>query len=942
MRRAAAREGLSMSKREMHFSISVGVVFAAIAVVAFQGCGGDPSSAEGSGKLQQGVTLAAAATLPLSDPLPCGAWSYAAVANSSNIILNAATIIDSYQSSLGAYGGSNTGGNAIVQAATTITTNGGTVHGSLRANTGSGFGIVPVRAGALNLPLGSSTPGALNINNANQSITLSPGDYVAANINVNFPGAINVSPAGQVRIWVTGTLNLGGNENSNGVPRNLAFLVTSSGTVNVNSGGSLYGMVYAPTSVVNVNSKIFGSVIAKGLSVVNSGGAIHFDSASTCTQLGATPTPAGPSPLPAPPADPGCYIGTANGWLSVPCKDPSAYLHNFKRFDVSKDGLVASAVGATPVPKLVFGQVETTVTKIASELDDSAPNYPGWSIQANTNGFSCGTGANCIVQFVTCADGVYGNTAVCIESWQYPAGGALPLITNRCVGADGLPFDGGLGFRVTTRKGQLQPGDFANVAGYTYTTNGQPMVGMVSQFSWVADQDVVPSSETALPNRIPGLYSVVVPDSYGLAQGWNRVTGTLMGMENSSNAVFSQAEVLTRVATSNCAGDVSASGPTCPTASALAANDVQFTTSGGYIYTVETNNLTSTVASPDVTFPNRNLAVTSFLSTTNTPTGSTTGACLPGEQSHLYMRDNEGDTGGTPSNVGGVPFWESPDIFVVPQGAPNPTVFDTPADVQVTAGQQYNVWLRVHNEFGCDSVKSPVTVFIDGADPDMGFANWSAVTPGADLGNYITFNGTNPIAPAYGVGMIGPFPWKPTGTGHKCLLASISAGNELIPPASASAPVLPPAYSWNQIAQRNLQIGSTCAYNITMPSSGSANLLLGISVTPATPAPGAAGGPLISLVIGDPGGVWSAEWQGVPGATVSSDGTNTTVVLTSGHVALPSVFLDHSPTVTINATSPGTAPTVDVSAMLTEPYTGSILLLNGGSCVGTQVISEGG
>lgn len=56
--------------------------------------------------------------------------------------------------------------------------------------------------------------------------------------NVNAPGAINVSPAGEVRIWVTGSLNPGGNLNLNGIPKNLAFLVTSSGWVNI--GGDVH------------------------------------------------------------------------------------------------------------------------------------------------------------------------------------------------------------------------------------------------------------------------------------------------------------------------------------------------------------------------------------------------------------------------------------------------------------------------------------------------------------------------------------------------------------------------------------------------------------------------------------------------------------------------------------------------------------------------------
>jgi len=217
-----------------------------------------------------------------ADPVPCAAWADAVVGNTGNVTVNAGTLVDSYQSSLGAYGGTNVGSAAVVQAGTTITNNGGVIHGTQKQHAPAGFSVIPVPSGAKNLPLGSPTPGALNINTAAQSITLAPGNYVAASVNVSAPGAINVSPAGPVRIWVTGSLNLGGNLNLHGVPRNLAFLVTSSGGVNINGGGgALYGMVYAPSSSVLVNAPVFGSVIGSSVAL-NSGAAVHFDQSSTC------------------------------------------------------------------------------------------------------------------------------------------------------------------------------------------------------------------------------------------------------------------------------------------------------------------------------------------------------------------------------------------------------------------------------------------------------------------------------------------------------------------------------------------------------------------------------------------------------------------------------------------------------------------------------------
>jgi hypothetical protein len=236
-----------------------------------------PGDDDATATVHAAVTAAAAA-----DPVPCAAWADAIIGNTSNVIVGARTLVDSYQSSLGAYGGSNVGSAAVVQAATTITNNGGVIHGTLKQHAPAGLAVVPVPAGATNLPLGAHTPGSLNISSAAQSITLAPGNYVAVNVNVAAPGAINVSPAGQVRIWVTGSLNLGGNENARGIPKNLAFLVTSAGFVNINGGGQLFGMVYAPTSGLSVNSPVFGTVVGSSVTL-NSGAAVHFDASSVCS-----------------------------------------------------------------------------------------------------------------------------------------------------------------------------------------------------------------------------------------------------------------------------------------------------------------------------------------------------------------------------------------------------------------------------------------------------------------------------------------------------------------------------------------------------------------------------------------------------------------------------------------------------------------------------------
>ena len=65
----------------------------------------------------------------------------------------------------------------------------------------------------------------------------------------------------------------------------------------------------------------------------------------------------------------------------------------------------------------------------------------------------------------------------------------------------------------------------------------------------------------------------------------------------------------------------------------------------------------------------------------------------------------------------------------------------------------------------------PINVYIDAADPNVGFANWQGVTPSAATGAYDSYGsaGTT-IVNAFSSAIIGPFPWSPGAGGHKCLL----------------------------------------------------------------------------------------------------------------------------------------------------------------------------
>jgi hypothetical protein len=312
---------------------------------------------------------------------------------------------------------------------------------------------------------------------------------------------------------------------------------------------------------------------------------------------------------------------------------------------------------------------------------------------------------------------------------------------------------------------------------------------------------------------------------------------------------------------------------------------------------------------------------------------------LAGEGDHVFIKDNPGDNGGIPSNSGNASFWESPDIFLLPTGAPSPGISDVAVNFVVTPGQAYDLYLRLNNDAGCTDV-SGIKVLID-ADVflEMGLAQWMAVTPGADSGQYQNTAGT---VPAFGRAIVGPFSWMvPENTlpGDRCLLAAIAAGNQATP-----AFPLGPAYKSNQIAQRNLHVagGSTCDYTISGYYGGaSANLLIGISVFPPDSIPGSTS---VSLTFDDNASddwynAWHAQQNRLPAGTIvvtQQGGNKTVVTLGTSNIALDTVAVaaSSSPHVSVAITSSSASPepSVAISTLLTNPQTGGIAVQNGGSC----------
>jgi hypothetical protein len=191
-------------------------------------------------------------------------------------MINGSSLIDSYHSSVGPYGGSNITADASIQAGGSITVNaGGVVYGQEISNT-------PPNLTALPTPSYSFTNlGSLLVSDG-QTVSLQAGDYGASSITVNQGGTIK-GIGGQVRIWFNGNLIQSGQiYPDSGKPGDLWLIGPSqSTTVALNGGCSTTAVIYAPVATVQVNATMIGAVACSTITF-NSGSALHFDEDMLC------------------------------------------------------------------------------------------------------------------------------------------------------------------------------------------------------------------------------------------------------------------------------------------------------------------------------------------------------------------------------------------------------------------------------------------------------------------------------------------------------------------------------------------------------------------------------------------------------------------------------------------------------------------------------------
>jgi hypothetical protein len=585
-----------------------------------------------------------------------------------------------------------------------------------------------------------------------------------------------------------------------------------------------------------------------------------------------------PRSLPAPPKDIGCYVWIPGGWTAVACTPTAQMDPRFLYPYVVPEPTVQSVpVAGTTIP-FHFGQIDATIVTYTPTEQSLATNNT-LTLQLNTNHFDGIGGHNYEYQFVLATIGqpigqiryAQGN-AICISPVDrtvacqgYEAG--APCLNNAGYHVDDWCVGGRTDFTPTigSLRG-FQAFDFATLAVSTFTDNGVAKIGLVAQFSWFD-----PNNDETSNGDGKGLYAAVTTDDFGLGLpgNWTEISGTLLGAGNGAQAVFAApSSVLTRTLAGSCV--IPGTGPfpgidwpgACPNGS---TSFLPYTQNVMDALTVESNNL-SLVSDPSLLVSYEpDLVFTEYLEATD-------GTCQP-DSGLAYVKDSAEDTGVIPTNTGGQPFWESPDILFALPGE-NVDENTTASGSLLSFGATYNFWVRVHNDLGCSDAKGvKAKLFV--ANPSGLMQEWNPITNGYSVGPGQPSGGIT--VPARQARTIGPFTWTaPQGTGtlHRCLLAAIESDNQGAPDAGNAQ--LPEAYMSNQVAQRNVQF-EDCSWQL--PSTQPGKVKITLTVNGAQPQLAGSAND-IRVVFDDPNGAWNTGWNPPPSNSYTSnyDGNGKTTV----------------------------------------------------------------
>ncbi|MFH0984986.1 MAG: hypothetical protein V1882_05560 [Candidatus Omnitrophota bacterium] len=243
----------------------------------------------------------------IETPIPAGALFEYGIYATNSINLSGSTF-DSYNSSLGAYGGSNISEDGAVAGDTTaaggIALSSTTVRGDAAVDENGNPNTVITQTNSIitgttgNLPagwtLGAPTPMAelptppteVDLSNVTSSRTLNAGTYHCSSIGISGSKG-KIVTNGAVQIYVDGAVSVTGigTTVTDNKPGNLHIYVTGSSNVMLRGNGSFYGGIYAPNSDVTFQTSnsgkggtFFGAVVSKTFSTWGGGApAFHFD-----------------------------------------------------------------------------------------------------------------------------------------------------------------------------------------------------------------------------------------------------------------------------------------------------------------------------------------------------------------------------------------------------------------------------------------------------------------------------------------------------------------------------------------------------------------------------------------------------------------------------------------------------------------------------------------
>ncbi len=221
-----------------------------------------------------------------------------AVFAGDSVTLNGTTSIDSYNSNDGPYGANTASANGDVGTdsvtTSTVSLNGSsTINGDVTVGP-SGNPTDVISASSQSLITGSQTSasteknyqvmtssstslGSLSVSGSTK-LTLAAGTYRYSSLKIT--GNAKITTTGAVKIYVDGTVNIGGGGivNATATPSNLLVYATTSASVSVSGNSDFYGAVYAPASAVSVSgaSDFYGAVVADSFT---QSGEFHYDEA---------------------------------------------------------------------------------------------------------------------------------------------------------------------------------------------------------------------------------------------------------------------------------------------------------------------------------------------------------------------------------------------------------------------------------------------------------------------------------------------------------------------------------------------------------------------------------------------------------------------------------------------------------------------------------------